>query len=330
MTSSVLICMTCLFGVVFGNWQDWWTYNGISGPAYWGLINPAWTMCNKGRKQSPINIDPKQLIYDSKLTNVMVDKHRVNGHITNTGQSLVFRMEQGQIPVNITGGPLAYKYQFQEMFFHFGVSDAGGGSEHTVNGVSFPAEIQLLGFNAHLYTNLSQATEYPGGVAAVSVMAHLKGERPGRGGGSKRHEGLGLVASKLQHVKHRGQSTRVHHLSLADILPSTSDYVTYEGSTTFPGCWETTTWIIMNKPIYMSKQELDMFYQLRQGDRVHEKAPLGNNVRPIQPLNSRSLRTNIALPASKPGHKKCHHEGSEITYKANSWVVSTPKNLPNP
>ena len=29
------------------NWNEWWTYDGISGPAYWGLINPAWTMCNK-------------------------------------------------------------------------------------------------------------------------------------------------------------------------------------------------------------------------------------------------------------------------------------------
>ena len=43
---------------VQGNWNEWWTYDGISGPAYWGLINPAWTMCNKGRAQSPVNIDP--------------------------------------------------------------------------------------------------------------------------------------------------------------------------------------------------------------------------------------------------------------------------------
>lgn len=40
------------------SWASWWTYEGISGPAYWGLINPAWTMCNKGRAQSPVNIDP--------------------------------------------------------------------------------------------------------------------------------------------------------------------------------------------------------------------------------------------------------------------------------
>ncbi len=43
---------------------------------------------------------------------------------------------------------------------------------------------------------------------------------------------------------------------------------------------------------------------LRQGDRQHEKAPLGNNLRPRQPLRGRTLRTNIAIPAQKVREKK--------------------------
>ena len=38
--------------------DSWWTYEGISGPEYWGVLNPEWTMCNKGRSQSPVNINP--------------------------------------------------------------------------------------------------------------------------------------------------------------------------------------------------------------------------------------------------------------------------------
>ena len=57
---------------VQGNWNEWWTYDGISGPAYWGLINPAWTMCNKGRRQSPVNIDPASLTFDPSLTPIQV------------------------------------------------------------------------------------------------------------------------------------------------------------------------------------------------------------------------------------------------------------------
>jgi hypothetical protein len=47
------------------------------------------------------------------LLAVHVDKQAVSGKVTNTGQTLVFRVEEGQLAINITGGPLAYKYQFE-------------------------------------------------------------------------------------------------------------------------------------------------------------------------------------------------------------------------
>ena len=43
----LFVVVVGLVDVVRCNWENWWTYDGISGPAYWGLINPAWTMCNK-------------------------------------------------------------------------------------------------------------------------------------------------------------------------------------------------------------------------------------------------------------------------------------------
>lgn len=310
------------------NWENWWTYDGISGPAYWGLINPAWTMCNKGRRQSPVDIDPSLLTFDSSLTPLQVDKHMVSGKITNTGQTLVFRVEEGQEPVNITGGPLAYKYQFQEMFFHWG-EKGGAGSEHTVAHHSFPAELQLYGFNSQLYNNLSVAREFPGGVVGVAVMLQVRGETP-LTNHDHRHSGLGLVVSKLKQVKYRGDSARLHQLSLASILPNTGDYVTYDGSTTFPGCWETATWIVMNKPVYLSRQELDMFYQLRQGNRLMEKAPLGNNLRPRQPLNNRALRTNIA-PQQNTAVAECENvELPTVEYTSNDWVRTDRAELSQP
>ena len=49
-----------------------------------------------------------------------------------------------------------------------------------------------------------------------------------------------------------------------------------------------------------TRQEMEMFQSLRQGDTpAHEKAPLGNNLRPRQPLNNRAIRTNIALQKQK-------------------------------
>ncbi|XP_026676286.1 carbonic anhydrase-related protein 10-like [Diaphorina citri] len=76
-------------------------------------------------------------------------------------------------------------------------------------------------------------------------------------------------------------------------MPETNSYMTYEGSTTHPGCWETTVWIIYNRPIYMTKQELYALRRLKQGSEEQPKAPLGNNVRPLQFIHSRTVRTNI-------------------------------------
>ena len=49
---------------------------------------------------------------------------------------------------------------------------------------------------------------------------------------------------------------------LKDLLPDTEDYMTYEGSTTYPGCTESVTWIVMNKPIYMSRYSSRQFREL--------------------------------------------------------------------
>nr|CAD7574892.1 unnamed protein product [Timema californicum] len=87
--------------------------------------------------------------------------------------------------------------------------------------------------------------------------------------------------------------TEIRYISLRSLLPDTDYYMTYEGSTTYPGCWETTVWIILNKPIYITKQELYALRQLKQGLEETPKAPLGNNARPIQELFHRTVRTNI-------------------------------------
>ena len=40
------------------------------------------------------------------------------------------------------------------------------------------------------------------------------------------------------------------------MLPDTRNFMTYEGSLTEPGCQETVTWMIMNKPIYATPQQV--------------------------------------------------------------------------
>lgn len=50
----------------------------LAGPAFWGLINPEWSLCNKGRRQSPVNLEPNKLLFDPNLRFLHIDKHRVS------------------------------------------------------------------------------------------------------------------------------------------------------------------------------------------------------------------------------------------------------------
>jgi hypothetical protein len=98
----------------------------------------------------------------------------------------------------------------------------------------------------------------------------------------------------LFQVQYRGDNFPIKSLNVAALLPSTEQYMTYEGSFTQPGCYETVTWLILNKPIYLGRSDWAILRSLIQGDRATSaKSPLAPNVRPIQDLNGRSIRTNI-------------------------------------
>lgn len=138
-------------------------------------------MCNKGRRQSPIDISPDKLLFDPDLVerHLHIDKHKVDilydfvfrkmenlswdeclffcneivsslqvsGTLYNTGQSLVFRVDKNsKHHVNISGGPLDYKYQFEEIYIHYGI-DNNKGSEHQIHGYSFPGEVSFFSYH---------------------------------------------------------------------------------------------------------------------------------------------------------------------------------------
>ncbi|XP_049836243.1 carbonic anhydrase-related protein 10-like [Schistocerca gregaria] len=303
------------------SWEEWWTYDGISGPAFWGLINPQWTLCSKGRRQSPIDVDPEKLLFDPLLRPLHIDKRQVSGTLRNTGQTLMFTVDKNsKHPVNISGGPLAYRYQFEEMYFHYG-GDNMHGSEHRIHGYTFPGEIQLYGFNVDLYKNMSEAQHKSQGIVGISIMLQIR-ENP--------TEELRMITSTFNQIKFKGSVTHIEHLSLQRLLPNTDHYMTYEGSTTHPGCWETTVWIIVNKPIYISRQEMYSLRMLMQGPKEEPKAPLENNVRPPQHLHHRTVRTNIDFtwPSSTlEKGKKCPSMHRDVHYRANTWIVPDVPNL---
>ena len=70
------------------------------------------------------------------------------------------------------------------------------------------------------------------------------------------HPGLSPIMDALPRVKWAGEEIQVGPFSINNLLPATSHYMTYEGSLTQPPCHETLTWILVNKPVYVTKKQV--------------------------------------------------------------------------
>ncbi len=44
----------------------------LLGPDFWGRLNPKWSLCSRGRRQSPIDINPQLLLFDPNLNPLQI------------------------------------------------------------------------------------------------------------------------------------------------------------------------------------------------------------------------------------------------------------------
>lgn len=59
-------------------------------------------------------------------------------------------------------------------------------------------------------------------------------------------------------------------LNIEEIYPETSSFITYDGSMTIPPCFETATWILMNKPVYLTRMQVSLTHQHRPETKLPE------------------------------------------------------------
>ncbi|GAB1602434.1 carbonic anhydrase-related protein 10-like, partial [Argonauta hians] len=265
------------------------------GPNFWGLLNLEWSLCNKGRNQSPINIDPGTLLYDPLLGNLKIEGNMVVGSLVNNGHDLTFEVDQkSPWSVNISFGPLAYTYRAANLKVHFGSKDERG-SEHTIAHRAFVAEIHIFFYNAELYPNFSDSIRAPHGIAALSLLVMV---------GDTRNLAFEPITHTIKKVTVKGDESRLRNFYLGKLIPQTEQYITYEGSFTQPGCFETVTWIVFNKPVYISRDQIDALRKLKQGGKENLQMSMSDNIRPIMSTNQRTVRTNINFRSGcsmKPG-----------------------------
>ncbi|CAL1548714.1 unnamed protein product [Lymnaea stagnalis] len=144
--------------------------------------------------------------------------------------------------------------------------------------------MHVIAYNSELYKNLSDATRGVKGLAIIAVFIEV---------GKEIDKSFYYISKELQWLQYKGSMTMVRDISLAHLLPKTSEYVTYEGSLTQPGCYETVTWVLLNKPMRISKDQLSALRVLYKGRDNEPGMSLESNSRPLMPLNHRVVRTNI-------------------------------------
>ncbi|KAA0199057.1 carbonic anhydrase alpha, 4-like [Hyalella azteca] len=265
-------------------------------------------MCRDGRRQSPINVDPRTLLFDPNLSPFTVDKTSVR-LVTPRGGS------EGSNPLaNMSGGPLSYTYSLTHTRLHFGDTDQQG-SEHLLDGRPFPAELQIYGYNSQLYQNFSEASSKVYGVAAIAIFLQI---------GDAVSPELQVMLGDVKAIKYGGSSVRTSPVRVDQLVPSTQQYMTYEGSTTEPACHETVTWILPNKPVYITRDKVgervtrDKLEELR-GLRQSSAPPLthatlANNFRPAQTAHHRTVRANIQRrPLGE--ETRCHIADPRFAYR---------------
>ncbi|XP_067949818.1 carbonic anhydrase-related protein 10-like [Watersipora subatra] len=283
--------MVMVMGQGMDRWDLWWSYNaGVSGPEAWGGFNLQWKLCGIGKRQSPIDIIPEDLLYDSNLKRISLDKHKVQGVLKNTGHDLTVEIPSSTHDVTLSDGPLGYSYTVYKIVIHFGSKDTQG-SEHRIEGKAFPAEVQIVAYNNDLYPNSTSAADAHAGLAILSLMIGLN---------ESSMTNLGDIIESASSVQYKGESKSLVKFSVHDLLPDTHNYMTYEGSVTRPGCLEIVTWIIMNKPVYITPEQLGLLRQTVNTEKDSSvKSPLYDNYRPVQSVNRRAVRTNINFPQQK-------------------------------
>uniref|UniRef100_A0A671SPH6 Alpha-carbonic anhydrase domain-containing protein n=1 Tax=Sinocyclocheilus anshuiensis TaxID=1608454 RepID=A0A671SPH6_9TELE len=300
--------------------EGWWAYKEVVQgsfvpvPSFWGLVNSAWNLCSVGKRQSPVNIETSHMIFDPFLTPLRLNTggRKVGGTMYNTGRHVSLRLDKEHL-VNISGGPMTYSHRLEEIRLHFGSED-GQGSEHLLNGQAFSGEVQLIHYNHELYTNYTEAAKSPNGLVIVSIFMKISET-------SNSFLNRMLNRDTITRITYKNDAYLLSGLNIEEVYPETASFITYEGSMTIPPCYETATWILMNKPIYVTKMQMHSMRLLSQNQPSQIFLSMSDNVRPVQPLNNRCIRTNINF--SMQGKDCPNNRAQKLQYRGQCLCASS-------
>ena len=180
----------------------------ICGKSHWDYRNPNadWSEieCLTGAHQSPIDINTskakKRLSFlKSGLTFSPGYSTLQRGMLSNDGHSIKFTVDESN-RAGISGGPLTSAYTLAQFHLHWG-SRRGQGSEHTINGRGYDAELHLVHYKSS-YDSFAAAFD-DGRPDSLAVLGIFLEEADGVTD-SESITNLRLAARELAQASNRG------------------------------------------------------------------------------------------------------------------------------
>jgi len=245
--------------------------------------------------QSPINIEEKNVKFQ-EFPPLMLAGHEklsiAKGTLEaqNTGSTLKLVAKEGV--GMLSGGPLNVQYEFLEMHFHWGDYDCiedRKGSEHKINGKSYPLELHMVHKNIHDAT-VKDAVSHENGLSVLGFVFDIVEDNhqlPGLDSLARVVEHLGKAGAVVDQAKLKELELGDNFdVNIANFIPRLLfEYFTYKGSLTTGNYEEAVTWVVFKTPLAIKKEHLKTIQTLKNKNEESIK----NNYRSICPINKRTV-----------------------------------------
>jgi carbonic anhydrase len=218
-----------------------WSYEGDAGPDRWSRLKPEFAKCASGTRQSPIDIRDGIRV---DLDPVQFDYRPSGFRVLDNGHTVQVNVAAGN-SIEVMGR----RYELVQFHFH-------RPSEERVEGRQFEMVAHLV------------HKDPDGRIAVVAVLIERGPAHP-------------LVQTVWNNLPlEKGDEVAARStIDLTRLLPDDGRYYTYMGSLTTPPCSEGVLWVVMQQPVTVSAEQIDVFARLY---------PM--NARPIQQAAGRRIK----------------------------------------